>query len=340
MPGHRMNRLEDCWYSRCPWLLLFTPLSFAYCGLVRVRRWLYRAGWLVRYRLPVPVVVVGNLTVGGTGKTPLVTWLVDFLKTAGYRPGVIARGYQGRACDWPQSVNADSDPRLVGDEAVLLAGRCGCPVVVDPDRVRAARRLLETSSCDLIVSDDGLQHYALERDVEIVVIDGGRRFGNGLCLPAGPLREPPGRLVGIDLRVVNGPGELPDEYPMTPYLERAVSLGPGGGSRSLADFGSASVHAIAGIGNPERFFAGLRQAGMRIETHVFPDHHVYSARELAFSDGRPLVMTEKDAVKCRTFALVNSWYIPVRISMSADFGARVLELLARHGGGAVAEPRR
>ena len=324
-----MSRLEECWYKRCPWLLLLTPLSIVYCGLVHIRRWCYRAGWLSRHRLPVPVIIVGNLTAGGTGKTPLVLWLVDFLIAAGYRPGVITRGYRGKARRWPQVVQADSDPLELGDEAVLLAGRCGCPVVAGPNRVKAARVLLEFNDCDLIVSDDGLQHYALERDVEIVVIDGERRFGNGLCLPAGPLRELPARLAGVALTVVNGSESLPTEYSMTLHLKRAISLERGIGSRSLADFGQASVHAVAGIGNPERFFAGLRQAGIRFERHVFPDHHIYSARELAFGDARSLVMTEKDAVKCRKFAPANSWYIPATIEMNAEFGARVLELVAR-----------
>ena len=334
-----MKRLEDCWYQRCSWLLLLTPVALVYCGLVRLRRWFYRVGWLAGHRLPVPVVIVGNLTVGGTGKTPLVIWLVDFLKAAGYRPGVIACGYRGKARDWPQTVQADSDPMELGDEAVLLAGRCECPVVVGPDRVTAARALLETSDCDLIVCDDGLQHYALERDVEIVVIDGERRFGNGWCLPAGPLREPPTRLTKVDLTVVNGPESLPGEYSMTLRVERANNLETGHGSRSLADFGHGSVHAIAGIGNPERFFTSLRQAGVLFEKHVFPDHHLYSVQELAFDDGRPLVMTEKDAVKCRTFALANSWYVPVTIEMSAEFGIRVLELITVRGDVAAAGSR-
>jgi tetraacyldisaccharide 4'-kinase len=278
---------------------------------------------------------VGNLTTGGTGKTPLVTWLVDFLRASGYRPGVIARGYKGRARHWPQPVRADSDPLIAGDEAVLLAVRCGCPIVVGPDRVAAARALLEQGECDLIVSDDGLQHYALERDIEIAVIDGERRFGNGFCLPAGPLREPPGRLTEADLVVVNGSGR-PGEYPMTMRLERAVSLESGIDPRELASFDRQWVHAVAGIGNPGRFFARLRQAGIRLEEHVFPDHHVYVAEVLEFGDDRPVVMTEKDAVKCRNLGLRNSWYIPVTIEMTAEFGARVLDLLSRAGGDAAA----
>lgn len=332
-----MSRLEDCWYRRCPWLWLLTPVALVYCGLVRLRRWFYRVGWLARHRLPVPVVVVGNLTAGGTGKTPLVIWLVDFLKTAGYHPGVIARGYRGRARDWPRTVLTDSDPMEVGDEAVLLARRCECPVVAGPDRVNTARALLEMADCDLIISDDGLQHYALERDVEIMVIDGERRFGNGFCLPAGPLREPPSRSSRVDLTVVNGPEDLPGEYSMRLRVDRAVNLETGISPRSLADFGHGSVHAIAGIGNPGRFFTSLRQAGIHFEKHVFPDHHRYSAQELRFDDGRPLVMTEKDAVKCRNFALANSWYIPVTIEMSAGFGVRILELLAVRGDVAATE---
>ncbi len=330
-----MNRLEYSWYHRSPWLLLLTPVSLVYCGLSRIRRVLYQTGLLARHKVPVPVIIVGNLTAGGTGKTPLVTWLVDFLRASGYRPGVIARGYKGRARHMPQPVRADSDPLNVGDEAVLLAGRCGCPVVVAPDRVAAARALLEQDECDLMVCDDGLQHYALERDIEIVVIDGDRRFGNEFCLPAGPLREPPGRLTEVDLVVVNGSGG-PGEYPMTMLAGRAISLDQGIGPRELASFDRESVHAVAGIGNPARFFSRLRQAGMRLEEHVFPDHHVYVAADLDFGDDRPVVMTEKDAVKCRNFALKNSWYIPVTIEMKAEFGARVLDLLARGGSAAAA----
>ena len=325
-----MQRLVNYWYRRSPWLMLLTPAALVYCGLVRMRRSFYRSGLLVRQRIPVPVVVVGNLTAGGTGKTPLVSWLVEFLRVSGYRPGVIARGYKGRARHWPQRVHADSDPRVTGDEAVLLAGRCGCPVVVGPDRVAAAQALLAQADCDLIVSDDGLQHYGLQPDVEIVVIDGMRRFGNGFCLPAGPLREPPGRLTEVDLVVVNGSGG-PGEYSMTMRLEWAISLDRCIGSRALSSFKGQSVHAVAGIGNPARFFADLRQAGIRPEEHAFPDHHAYVAADLEFDDDRPVMMTEKDAVKCRNFGLGNGWYIPVTIEMTAEFGGRLLDLLARDG---------
>ena len=325
-----MYRLQYTWYRRSPWQIVLVPISLLYCGLSRMRQWFYRAGLLTRHRVGAPVVIVGNITAGGTGKTPLVTWLVNFLRTSGHRPGVIARGYKGRARHWPQTVHADSDPSSVGDEAVLLASRCRCPVVVAPNRVAAARTLLAQGECDLIVCDDGLQHYALERDIEIAVVDGERRFGNGYCLPAGPLRELPGRLAEVDLVVVNGSGGA-GEYPMAMRLEMAISLEGGVDPRELVSFNHRTVHAVAGIANPGRFFACLRQAGMRLEEHVFPDHHAYVPADLDFGDDKPVMMTEKDAVKCRNLGLKNSWYIPVTIEMKQEFGARVLDLLARNG---------
>jgi len=323
-----MRYLEHCWYTRCPWLLLLTPISLLYCLLVRLRRLAYRSGLLPQARLPVPVVVVGNLAVGGTGKTPLVGWLAVQLRQAGMRPGIIARGYRGRARHWPQQVRADSDPVAVGDEAVLLAGISGCPMAVGPRRVRAARALLDNNACDVILSDDGLQHYALQRDIEIAVIDGVRRMGNGFCLPAGPLREPPGRLDQVDLRVVNGLGER-GEYPMRMRATRAYRLGAATEGRELTGFRGQRVHAVAGIGNPERFFELLRQAGLRVVRHAFPDHHGYTVSDLDFGDDLPVLMTAKDAVKCRDFGLRNAWQVPVTITLDEEFLQRVLGLLAR-----------
>ena len=322
--------LVDHWHKRSPWLLLLAPLSLLYRAAVALRRWLYRAGLLKTHRLPVPVIVAGNLTVGGTGKTPLVAWLADNLVQAGYRPGLVARGYGGRATHWPQQVRPDSDPVMVGDEAVLLAGKTACPMAVGPDRVAAARSLLEHSDCNLILSDDGLQHYALHRDIEIAVIDGVRRFGNGLCLPAGPLREPVKRMARVDLVVVNGLGDR-GEYPMTMRLTDALALLDRGVRRDLCSFRGQTVHAVAGIGNPGRFFAMLRQAGLRVEEHAFPDHHLYTSGELAFGDGRPVIMTEKDAVKCRNLAVDDCWYTPVTIDMPREFTDRVSALLADTG---------
>jgi tetraacyldisaccharide 4'-kinase len=319
--------LVDSWYRRSPWLLLLLPLSLLYRVATSLRRLLYRAGLLKMHRLPVPVIVVGNLAVGGTGKTPLVAWLAEYLKQAGYRPGIVARGYGGRAGHWPQQVRPDSDPVMVGDEAVLLAARSGCPMAVGPDRVAAARSLLEHRDCDLILSDDGLQHYALQRDIEIAVIDGVRRFGNGFYLPAGPLREPVKRLARVDLVVVNGLGNR-GEYPMTMRLNSVHELQDGeAAARDLRSFRGQSVHAVAGIGNPERFFAALRQAGLRLEEHIFPDHHLYARGDLEFGDGRPVIMTEKDAVKCRGFGMRNCWYAPATIEMPREFATRVSTLL-------------
>jgi tetraacyldisaccharide 4'-kinase len=327
-PG--LQWLVDSWYRRNPWLFLLAPLSLLYRITTSLRRWLYRAGLLERRRLPVPVIVIGNLAVGGTGKTPLVAWLAEFLIQSGHRPGIVARGYGGRARHWPQQVRPDSDPVMVGDEAVLLAGKSGCPMAVGPDRVAAARSLLEHSDCDLILSDDGLQHYALQRDIEIAVIDGVRRFGNGLCLPAGPLREPVKRLARVDLVVVNGLGNR-GEYPMTMRLSRVHGLQGGETVRDLHSFRGQSVHAVAGIGNPQRFFAALRQAGLRLEEHVFPDHHPYVPGDLAFGDDRPVIMTEKDAVKCRGLGVPDCWYAPVTIEMPREFAARVSTLLTDAG---------
>jgi tetraacyldisaccharide 4'-kinase len=321
-----MKRLEFYWYARSPWLILLTPLSLLYRLVTGLRRIVYRSGILPSYRLERPVIVVGNLTVGGTGKTPLVAWLVEYLKQKGFSPGIVARGYGGRASSWPRQVRPDSDPGIVGDEAVMLAGMTGCPMAVAPDRVAAARHLLEQSDCDVIVSDDGLQHYALQRDLEIAVIDGIRRFGVGFLLPAGPLREPPRRLREVDLVVVNGIGGS-GEYSMRLLTGKAWRLGEPKQQRELEDFRGQSVHAVAGIGNPERFFQSLRRYDICVEEHVFPDHHRFQPEDIRFGDDKPVFMTEKDAVKCRQFARGNEWVVPVRADMSREFCKRLDALL-------------
>jgi tetraacyldisaccharide 4'-kinase len=276
----------------------------------------------------VPVVVVGNLTVGGTGKTPLVAWIARFLRERGWRPAVIARGYRGAARRWPQPVGPGSDPRLVGDEPVLLARQLGGTVVAGPDRPAAARMALARGTCDVILSDDGLQALALARDVEVAVLDGERRLGNGRCLPAGPLRERPGRLATVDLVVTRGeagPGELAMHYrPGNPRNladdQREVPIA------SLAD---RPLHAVAGIGNPQAFFGQLRALGLSPIEHPFPDHHRFSAKDLAFADDLPVLMTEKDAVKCRGLAQGDAWYLPIEAVPEPAFGERLLALLSR-----------
>jgi len=321
-----MKRLDYYWYARSPWLLLLTPLSLLYLAVVSLRRHAYRYGILPSHRLPAPVIVVGNVTAGGTGKTPLVAWLAGYLRGRGLHPGIVARGYGGKASSWPQRVRPDSDPAMVGDEAVMLAGLAGCPVAVAPDRVAAARELLEHGGCDVIVSDDGLQHYALQRDIEIAVVDGVRRYGTGFLLPAGPLREPLRRLREVDLVVVNGLAGH-GEYPMRLQVSSARQLGGGGEQRPLADFRGRSVHAVAGIGNPERFFLALQQAGLRPEMHAYPDHHRFRPGDIRFADERPVFMTEKDAVKCRDFATGHEWVVPVGVEMPEEFCRRLDGLL-------------
>jgi tetraacyldisaccharide 4'-kinase len=326
-----MKRLDYYWYARSPWLLLLTPLSLVFRTVVWLRRSAYRIGLLRSQRVSLPVIIVGNITAGGTGKTPLVIWLAEYLRDKGYRPGIISRGYGGKASSWPQQVRPDSDPAMVGDEAVLLAGATGCPMAVGPDRVATATALIEHSDCDVLLSDDGLQHYALQRDIEIVVIDGIRRFGTGFSIPAGPLREPAKRLREADLVVINGLGSA-HEHIMRMKPGDAHSLTDSSVTRRLADFYGQAVHAVAGIGNPERFFQSLEQQGMQLEKHVFPDHYKFRAEDIRFEDNKPVIMTEKDAVKCRYFASENDWYIPVTVQMSADFCQRLDELLQERAG--------
>lgn len=315
-------RLDAVWYGKHPLSTLLAPLAWLYGGVMRLRRALYRAGVLRGTRLPVPVIVVGNLSVGGTGKTPLVIHLVELLRAAGKKPGVVSRGYGGKARDWPQQVHAGSDPLLVGDEPVLIAQRAGCPVVVDPHRVRAAQTLLAEHDCDVIVADDGLQHYALARDVEIAVVDGVRRHGNGRCLPAGPLREPLARLRGVDMVMINGAG-VAGEYTFTLSGDQVLSVDGRAAPRPLSALRGQSVHAVAGIGRPARFFEHLRRYQLRVIEHPFPDHHRYVADDLRFADGLPVLMTEKDMVKCRAFAGPAHGYLPVTAEPDAACAARL-----------------
>ena len=320
--------LETLWYGDGgSWLTL---LSAPVATIARARRALFLRGLRASHRVAVPVVIVGNIAVGGTGKTPFVVWLVQRLRANGYRPGVVCSGYRGRARDWPRSVTGNCDAAEVGDEAVLLARRCGCPVVAGPDRVAAARSLVGRTDCDVVVSDDGLQHYRLARDVEIAVLDGRRRHGNGRCLPAGPLREPVSRLDAVDFVVTKGRPRA-GEYRLGlsgRTLRRAsddsVAIDP----RELP---SRDVHAVAAIGNPEPFFERLRELGLRVHPRAFPDHHPFSPRDIGFGDGWPVVMTEKDAVKCRAFASHRHWYLPVAAELDPALEPALLARLPRPG---------
>lgn len=324
--GARGFDIQAHWRRTTALTILLLPLAWLYCGVMVVRGRLYRRGWLKVYRAPVPVVVVGNLTVGGSGKTPLVCWLARFLGEYGYAPGVVSRGYGGRSQVWPQAVTAASDPAAVGDEPVLIAATAGVPVVVGPDRGAAVRRLLEQHQCNVIITDDGLQHLALGRDLEIVVIDGERRFGNGHCLPAGPLREPLRRLATVDLRVCNGTPQ-PGETGMRLAPGRFYRLDDPTIHAGADRFAGARVHAVAGIGNPQRFFHHLQSLGIKVVSHPFPDHHRFQAHEIRFDDDEPVIMTEKDAVKCRSFADARHWAMPVTAELDPEFGQQVSRFL-------------
>lgn len=327
-----MRWLERHWYRLTPVSLLLLPASWLYCLLMWLRRSLYRLGILASVKLPVPVIVVGNITVGGSGKTPLVLWLAGFLREKGMRPGIVLRGYGGSACDWPHDVTPQHDPDVVGDEAVMLAREAGCPVAADPDRVRGAQYLLRQHRCDVILSDDGLQHLRLRRDIEIAVIDGARRFGNGHCLPAGPLREPVGRLRRVTLRVTNGEPRA-GELGMTLAETGLCRVNAPESWASVGSFRGATVHAVAGIGNPDRFFAHLQRLGIRVITHPYPDHHRYTARDLRFTDGLPVIMTRKDAVKCERFAGDDAWYLAVEARPDPRVGEAVWQRLKEISGG-------
>lgn len=276
-----------------------------------MRRFAYRVGLLRSTRVATPVVVVGNITVGGTGKTPFTIWLVERLQARGLRVGVVSRGY-GRATQGAVVVSPTSTAHEVGDEPLLIQRRTGCSVAVAERRVDAARALA-SRGLDVLVSDDGLQHLALVRDVEIAVVDGARRFGNGRLLPAGPLRERPSRLASVDAVIVNHGtalgGRAPSFEMRIDALEarRVDETSP---AQPLASLSGTPVHAVAGIGHPERFFAVLERAGLSIVWHPFPDHHEFRAQDLQFGDDAPILMTEKDAVKCASFATPLMYYVP------------------------------
>jgi len=334
--------LTRVWYggARGGWILL--PLSALYAAVIAVRRWAYSSGLKKSYRVGKPVVIVGNLTVGGTGKTPLVVWLAQQLQSRGLKVAIVSRGY-GSQGGLPREVSSTSaNWREVGDEPVLIARRSACRVFVSADRVAAAREAVK-SGADIVVSDDGLQHLRLARDTEIVVIDGARGLGNGRQLPAGPLRESAHRLGAVDLAVINGNTVAADVATMTFSTDRgplgmqllathvvpvrALRAGGDSGVESLDTFRGRRVHAVAGIGNPERFFKMLRTREIDAIEHAFPDHHPFAASELSFADDLPILMTEKDAVRCESFANDRMKFIPVSAELSESDARRLLETI-------------
>lgn len=322
-------RLQALWWDERPVPWSLRALSALFGAGVRLRRAAYASGLLMRSRVGTPVIVVGNISVGGSGKTPLVVWLCEQLLSLGVRPGIVLRGYGGRAARAaaPLRVSPEADAAEVGDEALLLARRTGMPVAVGRDRVRAARLLL-AEGVRVILADDGLQHLSLARDLELAVVDGRRGLGNGRLLPAGPLREPAARLAQVDVVVINGAAtgaagglSLPATMPclhMHLQGEQLIALDGRAAPMPLASLRGRRVHAVAGIGHPERFFQRLRADGIEVLAHAFPDHHAYRPGELIFAEALPLLMTEKDAVKCQRFGLGDAWYLPVAASFPAD----------------------
>jgi len=319
--------LNRFWYEggSPPWWT--RPLSALYAAISSLRRSAYALHLARSTRLPCPVVVVGNLTVGGTGKTPLVCWLAGQLIELGFKPGVVTRGYGGssRAA---RMVQASDNSDKVGDEAILLARRGRVPVAAGRNRPAAAQLLID-AGCDVIVSDDGLQHYALQRDCEIVVIDGDRRFGNGRLLPAGPLREMPARLARVDAIVINGGDAESDGALRMRLLATGAVAMKYGTTRPLREFAGQPVHAIAAIGNPQRFFAMLRAVGINAIEHPLPDHAKFGIDDISFADDFAVLMTEKDAVKCRDIAGPHHWYVPVNVAFAPGDAEKLRSIVAR-----------
>lgn len=329
------QRLTRHWYRESPGFSPLVPLAWLYGAVVQARRGAYARGWLRSFPAGRPVVVVGNLTVGGTGKTPLVIWLARALMQRGLRVGLVSRGHGAEPAQEPRAVSEGSRWQEVGDEPLILFQRTGCPTVVARDRVAGAR-LLAAQGADVILADDGLQHLRLERDCEILVVDGIRGFGNGLLLPAGPLREPVARARQADLIVINGPPQHVSLAALKPgalsmRLQPAAALPVSGPpvARPLESFRGEPLHAVAGIGHPARFFAMLRAHGLSIIEHAFPDHHPFAPADLSFTDALAVIMTEKDAVKCRSFAGTRLWYLPVAAAFSEPEAHELLVRVSR-----------
>ncbi len=322
--------IHRVWYEGGTGYWPLLPLSGLYWLIIKSRRLLFVCGVLKSKNVGVPVIVVGNITAGGTGKTPVSVWLARSLTERGFKPGIVSRGYGGSKSSSPMRVDAASDPAVVGDEPVLLAKRSGCPVAVDSDRVRAAGMLVDDGA-DLIISDDGLQHCRLARSYEICVIDGTRWLGNRLILPAGPLRETASRLLDVDQILVNG--RLRDESE-TATEQNAIGFGlvasevcrlNGSLTRLIERFADTTVHGVAAIGNPQRFFDLLRAQGMQVIEHAYPDHAVIDPADLKFDDQFDILMTEKDAVKMGTRLGDRFWYVPVDLHMDPVLAGPWLE---------------
>ena len=329
--------LQQQWRCTTPWHMLLIPLSWLFGALSLLRRLLYKTGLLQAQQLTVPVIIIGNINVGGTGKTPLVIWLAQQLAAHGWRPGIISRGYGGHA-DTPQAVSAQSDVHMTGDEPRLLAQRVSCPVWIGRDRPAAGRALLAAHpQTNILISDDGLQHYALARTVEVIVVDSALGLGNARLLPAGPLRESADRLQQVDAVVINQTGARHSSIPMSPhtYVMQLSGLDfhhlqHPDRRANAADFSAQHIHAVAGIGHPQRFFDQLTALGLNVIPHAFPDHHPYAATDLDLTG--IIIMTEKDAVKCQPFSTEHMWVWPVQAQLAPEFLPHLLAKLGNYHG--------
>ena len=296
---------------------LLWPVSGVFYALSKIRRAFYHFGIFRTNRFTVPVVVVGNITVGGSGKTPIVIKLVEYFKQQGRRVGVVSRGYGGSHTNASLLVNSDTNALVSGDEPLLIATQTGVPVMVNKCRSQAVKDLIDQHQVEVVISDDGLQHYAMGRAVEISVVDGHRRFGNDFFLPAGPLREPLSRLKSVDFVINNGsvfPGEVSAQIKPT-YFVNLIS----GEKKPLDFFNHQACHGVAGIGHPQRFFQTLMQLGVQVQEHEFTDHYQYQSKDLEFNDNHPIIMTAKDWVKCRDFANDKMYYLEIDLDISEDF---------------------
>ncbi len=314
--------LEETWYNKHPLAYFLLPLSWLYRFIIFVRKQIYKAGLMRVNKFNIPIIVIGNIVAGGTGKSPLTIWLVDYLKQKGRLPGVISRGYGGKLNNSVQQVRVDSNPELVGDEPIMIARKANCPVAIGKNRSKAVEGLLEHENVDVIICDDGLQHHALGRDIEIAVIDGLRRHGNGFCIPAGPLREPVSRLKNVDMVVANARAQR-GEFLMEYTYDDLVSLNNPNITKPIQEFSQQTVNAVSGIASPEKFYSYLIRHDLKLIRHKFTDHHQYEYKDLQFDNDYPIIMTEKDAIKCEKFATDNIWYLPIKAVLPDAFTHRL-----------------
>jgi tetraacyldisaccharide 4'-kinase len=317
---------QDAWYKEMYFSNIFVPFSMIFDDFRRIKLFLYKIGVYKKSKLSVPVINVGSITVGGTGKTHLVLWLARFLREQGYKPGIVSSGYGGNSEIWPQWVDDQSMAEQVGDEAVLMARRVDCPIVVGSKVIKACQMLLDKSNSNVILVNDGLQQYSLINDIEIAVIDGERRFGNGYMLPCGPLREPVERLQKVDLVIVNGIETEENEFSMTIKGDSVINCVTNE-EKLLNDFSKQPIHAIASIGNPKHFFDLLERKSISLDSHAFSDHHNFTGNNISFKDDKPVLMTEKDAVKCLDFCSEKCWFVPITVKPQQVFVDKLITLL-------------